>query len=79
MSLTSELMKMKESKNLGMQSLIEDFEVQRKKIKAEFEKKMSVMSGISDIGFDKFDEYLRNLKDECELLCCEVINGNARL
>lgn len=78
-SLVSELMKLKESKNLGMQSLIEDFEMKKKQIKADFEKKMSVMSGVIDVGFEKFDAYLKNLKEECELLCCEVINGNARL
>ncbi|WP_216082918.1 hypothetical protein [Candidatus Mycoplasma haematohominis] len=76
--LNQKLKEIKIAKNLGLKGLIADFEAERDKLRQYFDKKVELVMNVSKLGVGDFDFYLKDLKEECELLCCEIVHMNAR-
>lgn len=76
--LRKKLKEIKVAKNLGLKGLIAEFEEEKSKFQKYFDKKLELITDVGKLGVKDFDFYLKDLKEECEFLCSEIINMNAR-
>lgn len=77
-TMINKFSELKEIKNMNLKSMIDEFEKEKHQLKQFYDKKISLIDDESKLRVYEFDDLLESMKEECDSICCEIINLNSR-